>query len=83
VTVLNPEDAFLADLSLAYAGERTALQILEEGAGEVADERARAVLTRHAEETREQIRGLEQVFSLFNAQRRLRPAPPSTACAGS
>ncbi|WP_433727872.1 ferritin-like domain-containing protein [Actinoplanes sp. CA-051413] len=68
MTVPSPEDAFLFDLSRAYAGERTALQILEQGAGEVVDERAGAVLTRHAEETRAQLRGLEQVFSLFDAQ---------------
>jgi ferritin-like metal-binding protein YciE len=66
--VQNPQDVFLFDLSLAHAGERSALQILQQGAGEVADERARAVLTRHAQETRAQIRGLEQVFSLFEAQ---------------
>jgi ferritin-like metal-binding protein YciE len=75
MTVHSPEDAFLFDLSLACAGERTALQILEEGAGEVADERARAVLIQHAEETRAQIRGLEQVFSLFDAQPRALSCP--------
>jgi ferritin-like metal-binding protein YciE len=68
MTLQNSEDALLLDLSLAHAGECTALQILEQGAGEVADERARAVLTQHAEETRARIRGLEQVFSLFEAQ---------------
>ncbi|HEX8346291.1 MAG TPA: DUF892 family protein [Actinoplanes sp.] len=68
MTAQNLEDAFLLDLSLAYAGGRTALQVLAQGAGEVADERARAVLTRHAEETRAQLRSVEQVFSLFEAQ---------------
>jgi hypothetical protein len=33
MTVQNFQDAFLFDLSLAHAGERTALQILEQGAG--------------------------------------------------
>lgn len=68
MTVQSPKGALLFDLSLAYAGERTALQILEVGAGEVADERARALLTRYAGETRAQIRDLQQVFSPFDAQ---------------
>ena len=74
MTVQNPEDAFLFDLSMAHAGKRAVLQFLEEGAGEVADERARAVLAQHAEQTRAQIRGLDQVFSLFDAE------PQATGC---
>jgi ferritin-like metal-binding protein YciE len=68
MTVHSPEAAFLFDLSLVHAGERVALQILEEGAGEVADDRARAMLTQHADQTRAQIGDLEQVFSLFGVQ---------------
>ena len=68
MTTPDPWDVFLFDLSLAYAAERAGLQILVQGAAEVADERAQALLIRHAEETRAQICGLEQVFSLFRAQ---------------
>jgi hypothetical protein len=43
VPVRNPHDAFLYDLSLAHAGEHTTLEILDQGAGEAVDERARAL----------------------------------------
>jgi ferritin-like metal-binding protein YciE len=79
MTVRNPEDAFLYELSLAHAGERTALQILEESAREVVDERARAVLTQHAEQTGAQIRSLEQVFTLLGTQPQAMSCPAMSA----
>jgi ferritin-like metal-binding protein YciE len=74
MAVDNHRDALLFDLSLARAGERTALEMTEQGAGEVTDDRARTLLNEKAEETREKIAGLDQVFTLLGAQ------PQDLAC---
>jgi ferritin-like metal-binding protein YciE len=66
--VQSPEEAFLFDLSVTRGGKRTSLEIIEQGAGEVADGRARTLLRRNAEEARAQIRAIDQVFSLIGAQ---------------
>jgi ferritin-like metal-binding protein YciE len=74
MSVQNAQDAFLFDLSLAHAGARTTLEIVEQGVAEVTDERARTLLTEHAEAARAQVRALEEVFSLSGSQ------PQDLAC---
>jgi ferritin-like metal-binding protein YciE len=57
----------LSDLSLAHVREHTTLEVLEHGAQEIADQRARALVTRHMGRTQDRIRGVEQVFALLAA----------------
>jgi ferritin-like metal-binding protein YciE len=58
----------LSDLSLAHVREHTSLEVLEQGAHETADQRARALITRHTGRTQDRIRGIEQIFALLAAE---------------
>ncbi|GIF15683.1 DUF892 family protein [Actinoplanes teichomyceticus] len=68
MSVRNVQEAFLFDLSMAYAGERAAAEIVDRCAREVADDRARMLLGLHAEEIRAQMKGIEQMFTMLRAQ---------------
>lgn len=66
--IQSPQEAFLYDLSLVYAGERTGLDIIERETGEVSDGRARTLLNRQAEQCRAQMRAIEDVFASLGAR---------------
>ncbi|GAA3292555.1 DUF892 family protein [Dactylosporangium vinaceum] len=73
--IQSPKEAFLFDLATTRGGKRAALEIIQQGQNEVPDNRARTLLSRNAEETRAQIRTLDQVFSLVGSQPKDAPCP--------
>ena len=62
----TPEEAYNFKLGAALKMEHTVLEkILQDSIEEAQDDRLTKLFSHHADETREQIRNLEQVFALF------------------
>ncbi|HET8754636.1 MAG TPA: DUF892 family protein [Solirubrobacteraceae bacterium] len=62
----TPEEAFNYKLGAALKMEHTVLEkILEDSIDEAQDDKHKQLFRHHAEETRQQIRNLEQVFAAF------------------
>ncbi|GIF08427.1 DUF892 family protein [Actinoplanes siamensis] len=67
MSVRTVQDAFIFDLSMAYAGERVAAEVIDRCARETSDNRARMLLGLHAEEIRAQIKGIDQMLMMLGA----------------
>ena len=63
-----PEDLFLFDLAYMHAFEQRNVETLQQLLQEVSGEAAERPLRHHLEETREQVRLLEQLFQQLGAQ---------------
>ena len=72
----TPEEAYNWKLGAALKMEHTVLEkILDDSIDEAQDDRVKQLFRHHADETREQIRNLEQVFELFGWQVDDSPCP--------
>jgi ferritin-like metal-binding protein YciE len=61
----TPEEAFNYKIGAALTMEQTVLEILDDNIEEAQDDRLKQLFRHHAEETKGQIRNIEQVFAAF------------------
>jgi ferritin-like metal-binding protein YciE len=61
----TPEEAFNYKIGAALTMEQTVLEILDDNIEEAQDGRLKELFRHHAEETKGQIRNIEQVFAAF------------------
>lgn len=73
----TPRDLFLHELSDTYSAEQIILRMLPLMAREVTDKELRDAFTAHEKETKEQIRNLDEVFTLLGEQ------PEQMTCFGA
>ena len=64
----RPEDLFLFELAYMHAFEQNNVQTLQQLVQEVSSDEARQPLQHHLEETREQVKLLEQIFQTLGEQ---------------
>ncbi len=68
MTMKTPIDLFLYELSEIHSAEQILAQVLEQAPGMVQNPQLQQGLLQHAQETRQQIGNLEQIFQQMGAQ---------------
>jgi ferritin-like metal-binding protein YciE len=70
MAIQSPRDLFFYDLCAMYDVERKLVEVLPQLAQECNDAQARDAFMQHEQETRQQVRNLEQCFQILGAQPR-------------